>query len=278
MKKPKITKLLLSGGGIKGIAICGAIEKLDEEIQILSTVKTIIGTSISSYIAFFLAIGLNVRKIRAVFEKINLGDLQEFDIKLLLSKFGLDDGSKFASLIRAAIQTQNLNPNMTFKELSEMGKYKIILVGTNINTSKPVYFSEEHTPDMLVCQALRISGGYPFAFTPIEINGELYADGGLTSPIASELITKKDRNNTLGIVLHRGFSRYHTDDLQSYGIGVISCLIDSLLDSKLEKIKHHIVISYPVSSMNFGLEEEEKNKILEFGRNKAKEWLDKFIT
>lgn len=278
MKKPKITKLLLSGGGIKGIAICGAIEKLDEEIKILSTVKTIIGTSISSYIAFFLAIGLNVRKIRAVFEKINLGDLQEFDIKLLLSKFGLDDGSKFASLIRAAIQTQNLNPNMTFKELSEMGKYKIILVGTNINTSKPVYFSEEHTPDMLVSQALRISGGYPFAFTPIEINGELYADGGLTSPIASELITKKDRNNTLGIVLHRGFSRYHTDDLQSYGIGVISCLIDSLLDSKLEKIKHHIVISYPVSSMNFGLEEEEKNKILEFGRNKAKEWLDKFIT
>lgn len=276
MKKPKITKLLLSGGGIKGAAICGAIEKLDEEIKIMSTVKTIIGTSISAYIAFFLALGFSIRRVKVVFENLNFSDFQEFDIKLLLSKFGLDDGTKFNLFVKATLTTQNFNPCMTFKELKELSKYNIILTGTNINTAKPVYFSAEHTPDMQVCQALRISGGYPFVFTPIEIDGELYADGGLTSPIASELIKKKDNNNTLAIVLHRGFSKYKTDDLKSYGIGVISCLVDSLLDSKLLNIKHSIVISYPLSSMEFGVDKEEKNKMIEFGREKAAEWLNKF--
>lgn len=278
MKIPKIKKLVLSGGGIKGIAICGAIEKLDEEIKLLSNVKSIIATSISSYIAFFLAIGLSIHRIRIIFENINFSDFQEFDIKLLLSKFGLDEGLKFGSLVKATILTQNINPCITFKELSEISKYDITLVGTNVSTAKPAYFSAEHTPNMQVCIALRISGGYPFAFTPIEIDGDLYADGGLVSPIASELIGKKDRKNTFGIVLHRGFSRYKTDDLQSYGFGIINCLVDALLDSKLEALKHYITISYPISSMDFGISREEKNKMADFGKEVAKEWLDKFST
>jgi len=277
MKKFKFNKLLLSGGGIKGIGICGALDKLEEETNILSNIKTIIGTSIGAYIAFFLSIGLSVKKIRIIFENIDFSEFQEFDIKLLLSKFGLDEGNKFFSFVKATIITQNLNPNITFAELAKISNYQIILVGTNVNTSKPVYFSAENTPDMLVTLALRISCGYPFAFTPVEMNGELYADGGLASPIASELIEKKELNKTLAIVLHRGFERYETNDLKSYGFGVISCMVDSLLDSKLARLKHYIVISYPVNSMNFSITKEEKNKIFEYAREKTKDWLDKFI-
>lgn len=276
MKIPKIKKLILSGGGIKGIAICGALEELDEKIKILTTTKTIIGTSISAYIAFFLAIGLSIHKIRMIFENINFGDFQEFDIKLLLSKYGLDEGNKFISFFKATMNTQNINFNITFKELAEISKYEIIIVGTNINESKAVYFSAKDTPDITVLTALRISGCYPFAFTPIEIDGTLYADGGLVSPIATELISKREKKNTLGIALHRGFNRYTTDDLQSYGMGVISCLINSLLDSKLECLKHYIVISYPVNSMNLYIGKDEKNKIGEFGREMAKKWIEKF--
>ncbi len=276
MKKPKFKQLILSGGGIKGIAIVGALEKLDEEIKILSTVKKIIGTSVSSYIALFLAIGLNLRKIKAIFENVNFGDFQEFDVKLLLSKFGLDEGNKFMSFFKATMITLGINPNITFKELEGIAKYEIVIVGTNINNSKAVYFSAKDTPDMLVTTALRISGGYPFAFTPVEIDGDLYADGGLVSPIASELIEKKDKNKTLGIALHRGFSRYQSSDLQGFGYGIISCMVDSLLDSKLLNLKHYIIISYPLNSMDFQVDKEEKNKMAEFGKERAKEWLEKF--
>jgi len=276
MKKLKIRKLILSGGGIKGIAICGAIEKLDDEINLLKYVKTVIGTSIGAYIAFFLAIGLSLRKIKVIFENINFEEYQEFDFKLLLSKYGLDEGNKLLSLVKATITTQNLNPCITFKELAEKSKYDLIIVGTNVNTSRAVYFSAKDTPEMSICTALRISGGYPFAFTPVEINGDLYADGGIVSPIASELITKKERNKTLAIVLHRGFSRYKTDNIQLYSFGVISCMIDSLVDSKLANLKHYIIISYPLNSLELGIDKEEKNKMMDFGREKAKAWIDNF--
>jgi len=54
-------------------------------------------------------------------------------------------------------------------------------------------------------------------------------------------------------------------------------MVDSLLDSKLARLKHYIVISYPVNSMNFSITKEEKNKIFEYAREKTKDWLDKFI-
>jgi len=276
MKIPKIKKLILSGGGIKGIAICGAIEKLDEQIKLLSTVKTIIGTSVSSYIAFFLAIGLPIRKIRLIFESINFSEFQEFDIKLLISKFGLDEGNKFQSFIKATMITQNIDPNITFKQLQEISKYEIIIVGANITNSKPAYFSAKDTPDMQVCTAMRISGGYPLAFTPIELDGELYADGGLVSPIASELITKKDKKHTLGIVLHRGYKKCEVNELQEYGLRVISCLVDSLLDSKLMLLKHYIMISYPINSMDLDIGKEDKINMVECGKLKAEEWIKHF--
>jgi lactoylglutathione lyase len=95
MKKiPKIKKLILSGGGIKGIAIASALETLDDKIQLFSTVREIIGSSIGAYIAFFICIGVSLRKIRVIFENIRLDQFQEFDMKMFISKFGFDEGNK----------------------------------------------------------------------------------------------------------------------------------------------------------------------------------------
>ena len=129
---------------------------------------------------------------------------------------------------------------------------------------------------MQVCTAMRISGGYPLAFTPIELDGELYADGGLVSPIASELITKKDKKHTLGIVLHRGYKKCEVNELQEYGLRVISCLVDSLLDSKLMLLKHYIMISYPINSMDLDIGKEDKINMVECGKLKAEEWIKHF--
>ena len=76
MKIPKIKKLILSGGGIKGIAIASALETLDDKIQLFSTVREIIGSSIGAYIAFFICIGVSLRKIRVIFENIRLDQFQ----------------------------------------------------------------------------------------------------------------------------------------------------------------------------------------------------------
>jgi len=276
MKLPKIKNLVLSGGGIKGLAICGALDKLDQEIKLLSSIKTIIGSSIGAFIGFFLCIGLTTKKIKIFFDSFNFNEYQDADIKLFLSKFGLDDGNKFFSLIKATMITQGFDPNITFVEFSEKSRYNLVVVGTNVNLSEACYFSKDTTPDMQLWKALRISCGYPIAFTPVELNGDLYADGGIVCPLPSDLFSKKDINKTLGIAIHRSIKRYNTDTVFNYLFGVISCILDSLLDKNISKLKYVIKLSYPVNSMDIGIGEKDKQELFDCGVEGASVWFSSF--
>ena len=275
-KIPKIKKLILSGGGIKGIAIASALETLDNEIQLFSSVKQIIGSSIGAYIAFFICIGVSLRKIRVIFENIRLDQFQEFDMKMFISKFGFDEGNKMMNFVKAIIQTQSVDPNITFKQLKKISKYRLIITASNISRSAPKYFSAKDTPDFPILTALRISGGYPFAFTPVEIDGELYSDGAIISPIASSIITKKDRNNTLAILCSRPTAEIKIESIYQYILGVIYCIVDSLTEQLVKQLKYKVVIQSLVPSMKFNITEEECALLEKTGADSAIDWLSNY--
>ena len=275
-KIPKIKKLILSGGGIKGIAIASALETLDNEIQLFSSVKQIIGSSIGAYIAFFICIGVSLRKIRVIFENIRLDQFQEFDMKMFISKFGFDEGNKMMNFVKAIIQTQSVDPNITFKQLKKISKYRLIITASNISRSAPKYFSAKDTPDFPILTALRISGGYPFAFTPVEIDGELYSDGAIISPIASSIITKKDRNNTLAILCSRPTAEIKIESIYQYILGVIYCIVDSLTEQLVKQLKYKVVIQSSVPSMKFNITEEECALLEKTGADSAIDWLSNY--
>ena len=275
-KIPKIKKLILSGGGIKGIAIASALETLDNEIQLFSSVKQIIGSSIGAYIAFFICIGVSLRKIRVIFENIRLDQFQEFDMKMFISKFGFDEGNKMMNFVKAIIQTQGVDPNITFKQLKKISKYRLIITASNISRSAPKYFSAKDTPDFPILTALRISGGYPFAFTPVEIDGELYSDGAIISPIASSIITKKDRNNTLAILCSRPTDEIKIESIYQYILGVIYCIVDSLTEQLVKQLKYKVVIQSSVPSMKFNITEEECALLEKTGADSAIDWLSNY--
>ena len=52
-----------------------------------------------------------------------------------------------------------------------------------------------------VIKAVKSSASYPIASIPIEIDGCYYSDGGIVSPLPSEVISKHDRQNTLGVLI-----------------------------------------------------------------------------
>ena len=275
-KIPKIKTLILSGGGIKGIAITSALETLDIEINLFSNVKQIIGSSIGAYIAFFICIGVSLRKIRIIFENIRLDQFQEFDLKMFISKYGFDDGNKMAKFVKAIIQTQNIDINITFKDLEKISKYDLIISASNISRSMPKHFSAKNTPDFPIITALRISGGYPFAFTPVEIDGELYSDGAIISPIASNIISKKDKNNTLGIICSRETSEVKIESIYQYILSVIYCIVDSLTEQLIKLLKHKVLIKSSIPAMKFDITEEERASLEQIGKNSALEWLSMF--
>ena len=277
MKKiPKIKKLILSGGGIKGIAIASALETLDNEIKLFSTVREIIGSSIGAYIAFFICIGVSLRKIRVIFENIRLDQFQEFDMKMFISKFGFDEGSKMMNFVKAIIQTQGIDPKITFRQLKKISKYRLIITASNISRSAPKYFSAKETPDFPILTALRISGGYPFAFTPVEIDGELFSDGAIISPIASSIITKKEKKKTLAILCSRPTNEIKIESIYQYILGVIYCIVDSLTEQLVKQLKYKVVIESSVPSMKFNITEEECALLEKTGENRAREWLSNY--
>lgn len=274
MKKPNFLKLVISGGGIKGLAICGVLEWIEENTKILDNIKEIYGCSIGAYIGFFIGLGMKSHQIAVIFEQINFANFQEFDINLFINDFGFDKGNKFMNLLKATIKIQGYNPNITFSEYQKISKYKLFICGSNINTSKAVYFSIDNYPDMEICTALRISGGYPIAFTPINIDGDLYADGAIICPLPCDLIKKKDKKYTLAIVNHRSIPRYESNTINTYLMSVISCIIDSLTDKNIKSMKYIIKLKYPVHSMNFNIDKEEKLKMIEYGKECAEKYLD----
>lgn len=269
----KIKTLLISGGGIKGIASASCLEYLNEKNQ-LKDVKKIIGSSIGALIGTLMCCNFTLKQIRLLLKDVNLSELQRFDIALFLAKQGFDNGENFVKFFDTILQSKNLNPNITFKELNNISKYELILIGTNISKSKITYFSHKTFPNLKVKDALRISAGYPIAFTPIIIDGDKYADGAIASPMGSELLTEEEKETSLGIAIHRGMNSYNTESLPSYLFSIIGCIVDSLTDWNVKNLKHCIRISYPLHAMDFDITEEEKNNLEEEGRKKAEEWVN----
>ncbi len=75
MPSPTITNLVFQGGSVKGIAYVGALEVLEETLD-MKQIKRVAGTSAGSITAALLAVGCNTAQIREL--------LLEFDFKEIL--------------------------------------------------------------------------------------------------------------------------------------------------------------------------------------------------
>jgi NTE family protein len=117
-------------------------------------------------------------------------------IEHALAKKGLADGNKILEWIEEKIRVKTKITHATFGELYELHrtdpkKYKqLYLMGTNLNTKKPEIFSHEHTPNVIISDAVRISMSIPVVFRPHHwyekkgnerqlVKNDLYVDGGL---------------------------------------------------------------------------------------------------
>ncbi len=113
-------------------------------------------------------------------------------------KFGLCPGEKLRDLFDTLIKNKlsermhiTVTEEVTFAELAQYADFKsIYFVGVNIESGEQEIFSAEHTPDMVVADALRISMSIPGVFEPWrkktkDKNGQLhrgktlYIDGGV---------------------------------------------------------------------------------------------------
>lgn len=158
---PKKLKLgiCLSGGGARGIAHIGVLKALEEHNIFPQFVS---GASAGSIVGSLYAAGKSIDEIIGIIHGANIFKIFTFSTLGLAS--GLANMNYLRKILSHELQTHDFEtlPSKLFVCVSNInkGKWSIIKNGNIIN-------------------AVIASSSIPLIFEPVEINGELYVDGGL---------------------------------------------------------------------------------------------------
>jgi len=206
--RPKIG-LVLSGGGAKGFAHIGVLKVLEAAGV---KVDYIGGTSMGAVVGGLYASGYSATQIDSIF--------RQTDFDALLSDFIPRSSKNFYekrndelyaftlpfNKLRIGIPTAlskgmynyNLLNKLTYKvrHVRDFNKLPIpfLCIATNIETGEEVLLNKGY-----LAQAMLASGAFPTLFSPVEIDGKLLVDGGVTNNYPIDEIRKLGADIVIGV-------------------------------------------------------------------------------
>ncbi|MBA6068160.1 patatin-like phospholipase family protein [Pseudomonas mosselii] len=212
--RPKIG-LVLSGGAARGLAHIGVLKALEEQGV---RIDAIAGTSMGAVVGGLYASGYSIAELEKLATTLDwqqaLSDApprkdvpfrrkqddRDFLVKQKLSF--RDDGS--LGLPLGVIQGQNLALLLESKlahtaDIRDFDKLPIPFraVATDITSGEKVIFRRGHLP-----QVIRASMSIPAVFAPVELDGRLLVDGGMTDNIPVDVV--REMGVDLAIVVDIG--------------------------------------------------------------------------
>ena len=162
--KTKSTGIVLSGGGIRGMAHIGLFKALAEHEIYPDFVS---GTSVGAIVGALYANGHDSTQMLEFFRETPL-----FKYNFLtINKAGFIDTERYISIFREYF------PADSFEALSR----KLFVTSTNLQKGTQEVFSQGP-----LIKPLLASAALPPVFSPVEINHYLYADGGIMNNFPSE--------------------------------------------------------------------------------------------
>ena len=275
-------RIMLSGGGIKVVALVGSM-KLIHEKGLDKSVKEYCGVSAGAWMAFMLACKIPIEVLERLILELDFGVIRNVNPDAILGfpeNFGLDDGSKFVNLLQIIFKTiLKLDPNITFADMKSDILFRCWATDLTKRSSRE--FSKKETPTVRIIDALRATTAIPGYFIPHTdpITGNMLSDGGIQGNLPLHFLTNDECAETLAI----GFSTYEDDsrlrqtpqDLMQFMKSVFDCLVHSRNEKMMLRWKHHILRiftdNYP--SWNFEASREDRLMLLTRGEESTKTWL-----
>lgn len=198
-KYEKFDTLVLSGGGVKGFHMLGAIQALKDK-NLFSDVNTYIGTSIGAIICYMLAIGYSPIEI-VISVQINkwLDRLQNFNLVAMINGNGATNFTSIHEALEKMTLTK-IGKLLTLKKLEEEFGKKLVCTTYNMTTCQVEYLGPDNYPDLPCLTALRMSANIPLVFERFKYMDNFFVDGGLGDnfPISKGVELGK---NVVGIYL-----------------------------------------------------------------------------
>ena len=286
-----IKRIILEGGGVKGIAFVGGLRALSDR-DLISNIKQIAGSSAGGIVAVLMAVGYSISDMEQIFKDINFNKLKDDsfgffrDSARLLKHYGIYKGDYFKKLMGEFIRKKTGDDKFTFKQLFEKTGTELLLTGTNLSYRKTDYFHVKTTPDMAIVDAIRITMSIPFFFKSIEYNGCIYGDGGIACnfPFSSFWqidgnegeLSQEYLNETIGMKVETakemlGYKgelvKYDINNLFEYGENLIETLrvIIERQNTKQDTLSRTVLIPACISSMKFDITTDEKKELYDIG-------------
>jgi NTE family protein len=267
------THLVISGGGIKGIAIIGTLKVLYDH-KLLDKLEAYIGSSVGGLICLLLNIGYTYSELEDIMFNINFSEYRNINISAIFQNWGLDNGDSIVKLIIAIIKQKNISANITFKELYEKTGKLLVLTGSELIKNEAKYYNHINTPNMSVLDAIRVTISYPIIFNPVRNNvDEILIDGALFAPYPMDYF--KDIDAKIGIIIHSRHNMNGIVDGEDYLINIIKCLTERYEKFHLKDYMNETIVLdiKDVHSMNFELTKDDKESMYQIGIDTAQKFL-----
>ncbi len=249
------TGLVLSGGGVRGIAHIGVIMALEEHEIIITHIA---GTSIGALIGGLYAKGIGCEEILDFFKAIDFFSFSNY----ALNKPGFVDNEKFYESFA------KLLPEDNFTAL----KIPLYITATNIlDGTSSVFHSGELIRPMLA------SAAFPGVIAPLKIKDGYYSDGGILNNFPSDLI-KMYCDKLIGVYVNP-FEKVRIQDLKhSYTIMERAYKIRMAKDS-LDKFKDCDLVISPNDLTNYStFSMNDMDTIFKVGYTSTKKALKNWLT
>ena len=280
-KAPKVG-LVLSGGGAKGMAHIGAL-KVIEEAGI--TIDYIGGTSMGAIVGALYASGYSANELDSLFREADFDELIQDNLPRGAKTFYEKEDSEryaltlpfddfkisFPSALSGGQRIYNELVQLLYhvKDVNDFNNLPIpfFCVATNIESGAEVILDKGYLP-----QAVMASGTFPSLFEPVELEGQILIDGGVTNNYPVMEVKKLGADIIIGVDVQHGLRS--RENLQS-ATEILLQLNSFRTDEKMKKkaVETDIYIKPDIddfSVMDFDLAET----IIENGKVAALEHLE----
>ena len=301
--------LVLEGGGVKGIALVGALSVLEEHGYEFNRIA---GTSAGAIVGALLAAGMPMADMVRVVRSIDYARFEDKGpedrlpggrLYSLLTQHGIYEGAYLTRWLAEILEPLGVR---TFRDLSygeaaaslpPEQRYRLVVMASDVSTGRLRrlpwdYPALGYAPDDVpVVDAVRTSMSIPFFYEPVKLRNpttqeEIWmVDGGLLSNFPVEIFDLEQgsppRWPTFGIKLsaRRGsqasqFKVKNTYDLARSIILTMHSFYDQMhIDDPSVLARTIFVDTMGVKSTDFGLDRETADRLFENGRSAAEAFL-----
>ncbi len=288
--------LVCKGGGIKGIALVGALSYFEKYGY---TWKRVAGTSVGAIVASLVAVGYSSLEIKDIifdldFEKFvdknNLASIPCIgSIASLMVYKGFNKGNYLENFLGELFEKKG---KKYFRDISFNGISNLKIIASDITRQKLIVLPDDlveyniNPLDFEIAKAVRMSASLPFFYEPVILkknNTSCYiVDGGLLSnfPIWIFDVKCNPRWPTFGFNLYDENKEYNKNN--TFNEYLMSILETSLMTNEeiyFENFDKFRIVDIPtlgVDITNFSLSYEEIKKLYLSGYNSAQKFLQNF--